>query len=63
MHKDWIQDALKQAPENIDDNMTIQEFVDAYSEFLNTFCNLGNSIGSVDVETLKSALERLKKSE
>lgn len=61
MHKEWIQDALRYAPENIDGNMTINEFVDTYSKLLDVVCNLGNSIGSMDAESIELALKKLKK--
>lgn len=40
MHKDWIQDALINAPDNVDENMTIQEYVDAYSKLSKATDNL-----------------------
>jgi hypothetical protein len=31
MHIDWLQQAVDNAPNTIDDNMTIKEFVNKYS--------------------------------
>lgn len=42
MNKDWIKDALNNAPDGIDENMTIQEFVDKYSKLYKIANDLGD---------------------
>lgn len=46
MHKDWIKQACNNAPDNIDDNMTISEFVDKYSS-INQLTNIALKLNEI----------------